>query len=374
METYTLGYKFRIYPNKTQARLINRTLGCVRFVFNHFLAVRCDEWKANHHSLTYVKTCQLLTNLKKREDTSWLSEADSMALQESLRNLDRAYENFFKKRAGYPRFKSKHSRSQSYRTRNQGNGIRIEGNRIKLPKIGLVKIKQSRMFEGRVLNATVSRAASGTYFVSICVETDKTALLHPNGGKQIGIDVGLKAFYSDSDGNTVASPRPLKSLQRKLRREQRRLSRKMPRSRNQENARIRVARAHERIANIRRDFLHKLSTRLARENQTVAVEHLNIKGMLRNHRLAKSISDASWSEFFRQLAYKTELYGGELLKVDTFYPSSQTCSVCGYQNPLTKNLSVREWDCPACGTHHDRDVNAAKNILRKALEDRSTAA
>lgn len=167
METYTLGYKFRIYPNKTQARLINRTLGCARFVFNHFLAVRRDEWKANHHSLTYVKTSQLLTNLKKREDTSWLSEADSMALQESLRNLDRAYENFFQKRAGYPRFKSKHSRSQFYRTRNQGNGIRIEGNRIKLPKVGLVKIKQSRTFEGRILNATVSRADSGTYFVSL---------------------------------------------------------------------------------------------------------------------------------------------------------------------------------------------------------------
>ncbi|WP_036378835.1 RNA-guided endonuclease TnpB family protein, partial [Mitsuokella jalaludinii] len=215
---------------------------------------------------------------------------------------------------------------------------------------------------------------SGTYFVSLCVEMDKTALLHPNGGRQIGIDVGLKAFYSDSDGNTVASPRPLKSLQRQLRREQRRLSRKMPKSRNREKARICVARLHERIANIRKDFLHKLSTRLARENQTVAVEHLNIKGMLRNHRLAKSISDVSWSEFFRQLAYKTELHGGELLKVDTFYPSSQTCSLCGYQNPLTKDLKVREWDCPACGTHHDRDVNAAKNILRKALEDRSTAA
>ena len=237
-----------------------------------------------------------------------------------------------------------------------------------------MKIKQSRTFEGRILNATVSRAASGTYFVSLCVETDKTALLHPNGGRQIGIDVGLKAFYSDSDGNTVANPRPLKSLQRKLRREQRRLSRKMPKSRNREKARICVARIHERIANIRRDFLHKLSTRLARENQTVAVEHLNIKGMLRNHRLAKSISDASWSEFFRQLAYKTELHGGELLKVDTFYPSSQTCSLCGYQNPLTKDLKVREWDCPACGTHHDRDVNAAKNILHKALEDKSTAA
>ena len=206
-------------------KLPTRTLGCARFVFNHFLAVRRDECKANHHSLTYVKMSQFLTDLKKREDTSWLSEADSMALQESLRNLDRAYENFFQKRAGYPRFKSKHSRSQSYRTRNQGNGIRIEGNRIKLPKVGLVKIKQSRTFEGRILNATVSRTASGTYFVSLCVEMDKTALLHPNGGRQIGIDVGLKAFYSDSDGNTVASPRPLKSLQRKLRREQRRLSR-----------------------------------------------------------------------------------------------------------------------------------------------------
>ena len=152
------------------------------------------------------------------------------------------------------------------------------------------------------------------------------------------------------------------------------LSRKMPKSVNRKRARVRVARVHERIANIRRDFLHKISTRLARENQTVAVEHLNIKGMLRNHKLAKSISDVSWSEFFRQLSYKTERHGGELLKVDTFYPSSQTCSACGYQNPLTKDLSVREWDCPACGTHHDRDVNAAKNILRKALEDKSKVA
>lgn len=374
METYTLGYKFRIYPSKTQEILIHRTLGCVRFVFNHFLAVRRDEWKVNRNPLTYVKTSRLLTDLKKREETAWLSEVDSMALQEALRDLDHAYENFFAKRARYPRFKSKRSHSQSYRTRNQSGGIRIEGNRIKLPKVGFVKIKQSREFVGRILNATVRRAASGKYFISLCVETEKESLLRPNGGKQIGIDVGLRAFCSDSDGNVTQSPRPLKKLQRKLCREQRRFSRKLPKSMNRDKARVRVARVHERIANIRRDFLHKLSTQLARENQTVAVEHLNIKGMLRNHRLAKSISDASWSEFFRQLAYKTELYGGELLKVDTFYPSSQTCSVCGYQNPLTKNLSVREWDCPACGTHHDRDVNAAKNILRKALEDRSTAA
>ena len=336
--------------------------------------MRRDEWKVNHNSLTYVKTSKLLTDLKKREETAWLSEADSMALQESLRNLDRAFQNFFAKRARYPRFKSKHSHSQSYRTRNQTNGIRIIGKRIKLPKIGLVRIKQSRDFDGRILSATVSRAASGKYYVSLCVEAEKGSLSCPNDGKQIGIDVGLKVFYSDSNGDIVENPHPLKKLQRKLRREQRRLSRKMPKSVNRERERVRVARVHERIANIRRDFLHKISTRLARENQTVAVEHLNITGMLRNHRLAKSISDASWSEFFRQLTYKTELHGGELFKVDTFYPSSQTCSVCGYQNQLTKDLSVREWDCPACGTHHDRDVNAAKNILRKALEDKSKVA
>jgi len=374
METYTLGYKFRIYPNKTQASLIHRTLGCARFVYNHFLAVRHNEWQANHKSVTYIQTSQLLTDLKKREETAWLKAVDSMALQESLRNLDRAYQNFFKLHTGYPRFKSKHARSQSYRTRNQGNGIRIAGRRIKLPKIGFVKIKQSRAFDGRILSATVSRAASGKYFVSLCVETDKESLMKPNRGGQVGIDVGLKEFYTDSNGNTVANPRILRRLSRKLAREQKRLSRKLPKSKNRERQRIRVARVHEKIANIRKDFLHQVTTRLVRENQTIAVEHLNVQGMLKNHKLAKAIADVSWSEFFRQLEYKSELHGGELLKVDTFYPSSQTCHVCGYQNPLTKNLRVREWDCPQCGAHHDRDGNAAKNILQHALAEKAKAA
>lgn len=374
METYTLGYKFRIYPNKTQACLIHWTLGCARFVYNHFLAVRRDEWQANHKSVSYVQTSQLLTDLKKREETAWLKEVDSMALQESLRNLDRAYQNFFKLHTGYPRFKSKHARSQSYRTRNQGNGIRIEGKRIKLPKIGFVKIKQSRAFDGRILSATVSRAASGKYFVSLCVETDKESLMKPNRGEQVGIDVGLKEFYTDSNGNTVANPRILRRLSRKLAREQKRLSRKLPKSKNHEKQRVRVARVYERIARIRKDFLHKVTTRLARENQTIAVEHLNVQGMLKNHKLSKAIADVSWSEFFRQLEYKTELHGGELLKVDTFYPSSQTCHVCGYQNPLTKDLGVREWTCPQCGVHHNRDTNAAKNILKHALEEKPKVA
>ena len=369
MEAYQMGFKFRIYPNKTQQALINKTLGCCRFVFNHFLALRRDEWTANHKSITSYETMKLLTDLRQREEYNWLKEVDSMALQEVLKNLDRAYQNFFQRRAKYPRFKSKHNHSQSYRTRNQSNGIRIVGGKIKLPKIGEVKAKLSRTFEGRILNATVSRAASGKYFVSLCVELDKETLIQDNNGGKIGLDVGLSEFLTDSNGNTVDNPRALKRLTWKLIREQRRLSRKMPKSNNRNKARIRVARAHERIANIRKDFLHKLSTRLVIENQVIAVESLKVKNMMRNHRLAKAIADVSWSEFFRMLEYKADLHGGKVLKVETFYPSSQTCSNCGYQNEKTKNLAVREWTCPKCGAEHNRDENAAKNILRKALEN-----
>ena len=363
----TRGYKFRIYPNAAQASCINRTLGCCRFVYNHFLALRRDEWNANHRSVGFAETCKLLTDLKRREDTSWLKEADSMALQGALRNLDAAFQKFFQKVARHPRFKSKRRHQQSYRTRNQQGGIRFDDeNRLRLPKLGNVRIRKSRDFEGRILNATITRTASGKYFVSLCVEEDVT--FAPCGTGKLGIDVGLKEFFTDSNGETVANPRILRKYQRKLAREQRRLARKMPRSRNRDKQRIRVARVHEHIGNIRKDFLQKLTTRLISENQVIAVEHLQVRNMLRNHHLARSISDASWSAFFRMLGYKATWRGASVLQVDTFYPSSQTCSCCGHQNSITKDLSVRDWTCPVCGTHHDRDENAAKNILARALE------
>ena len=370
---YIKGFKFRIYPNAEQQKIINQTLGCVRFVYNHFLAIRQDSWKEKHESVTYVKSSRMLTELKCHPDFVWLKSVDSMALQEALRNLDRAFQNFFKKQSGYPKFKSKHNHNQSYRTRNQSGGIRIIDGNIKLPRIGVVKTKLSREFEGRILNATVSRTASGKYFVSLCVEMDIELLLGRNNGQQIGIDVGIKDFYSDDQGNTVTNPHILKRMEKKLKHLQRSLSRKSKGSNNRNKARIKLARLHERITNIRRDFLHKESTKLVRENQLIAIENLKIKNMLRNHKLAKAISDVSWAEFFRMLEYKSKLYGCDVVKVDTFYPSSQTCSCCGYQNKATKNLGIRKWTCPQCNTQHDRDVNAAKNILRKALEMQKSA-
>lgn len=325
-----------------------------------------ESWENEKKSVGYTQTSSMLTKLKK--EISWLKESDSIALQQSLRNLDTAYQNFFKKDRNYPKYKSKKNHRQTYRTM----GIRIEGGRIKLPKVGLVKFEQSRKFQGKILSATITRTATEKYFVSLCVEEEIADNLKINQGGEIGLDVGLKEFYTDSFGRTVSNPQILKRLTVKLCREQRRLSKKIIGSNNRNKQRIKVARVHEKISNARLDFLHKETTRLCRENQTIAVESLQVKNLMKNHKLAKAISDASWGEFFRQLSYKSILYGCDLIKIPTFYPSSQTCSCCGFKNPLTKNLSVRSWHCPKCRTIHERDLNAAKNILQKALEIKTT--
>lgn len=357
------GIKFRIYPNKRQKELINQTLGCCRLVYNKGLAMRNNAF-ADGQKVGYNQTSSMLTDLKRQEDFVFLKETDSIALQQSLRDLDRGFKNFFEKRTKHPQFKSKHNNHQSYRTINQGDNIRIAGRYIKLPKLGFVKIKQS-MEVGYINNVTIERTPTGKYFVVLNVDFEPE--FRPNNGGVIGIDVGIKEFYTDSNGNVVNNPKYLEKSIRKLAREQRKLSRKQKGSNNHNKQRIKVASVHEKITNQRNDFLQKLSTVLVSENQTICIEDLNIKGMMRNHRLAQHIASTSWSKFFTMLEYKALWYGSTIIKVPTVYPSSQTCSCCGYKNPLVKNLAVRSWECPQCHSLHDRDVNASINILNKGL-------
>ena len=357
------GIKFRIYPNKEQQNLINQTLGCCRLVYNMGLDMRSKAFE-NGEKINYSKTSAMLTELKRTDEFSFLRDADSVALQQSLRDLDRGFKNFFEKRAKLPRFKSKHNNHQSYRTMNPRNNIRIVGKYIRLPKLGYIKVRQS-MDVGKINNATVVRTPSGKYFVVLNVDFEPK--VKQNGGGSIGIDVGIKEFYSDSNGNVVNNPKFLEKSSKKLRREQRRLSRKKKGSNNRNKQRIRVARVHEKITNQRNDFLQKISTMLISENQVICIEDLKIKNMVRNHKLARCIGSVSWGKFFNMLEYKANWYGNKLVKVPTMYPSSQTCSCCGYKNPLVKNLDVRKWECPNCHTKHDRDTNASINILNKGL-------
>ena len=358
------AFKYRLCPTAPQAEKINQNIGCARFVYNQLLDDRIKVWKE-----TKQRSKRTYCDLKKEH--AFLKEADSRALLHARINLDEAYDKFFRESsAGFPKFKSKHKCRWSYTTDNNNGTVRFDGNRLRLPKVGYVKVVEHRQHEGRIISATISHERSGEYYASVMCEIERPEPL-PVTDKVVGIDLGLHDIIVCSDGQRVEAPKYFRKAEQKLARIQRAFSRTQKGSNGHEKARLKVVRCHQKIKNQRNDFLQKLSTKLIRENQVICLEDLSVKGMERNKKLAKSVTDASFSKFVSILEYKAEWYGRKVVKIARFYPSTQLCSWCGYKNESVKGLhglKVREWICPECGEVHDRDLNAARNILKEGLK------
>lgn len=374
------AYKFRIYPSDEQKIFFSKTFGCVRLVYNLMLNDRIKAYEESKGNID--KKIKYPTPAKYKKEYEFLKEVDSLALANAQLNLGKAYKNFFRdKSVGFPNFKSKKNPVQSYTTNNQNGTVNIFENWLKIPKLKeLVKIKVHREIKGKIKSVTISRNGSGKYFISLLCETDIEEL--PKTNSAVGIDLGIKDMAILSTGEKIKNLKFRKQLEEKLKREQRKLSRrallaktesrKLSEAKNYQKQRIKVAKIHEKIMNKRIDFLNKLSSNIIKNHDIICIETLNTKRLLHNHKLAKSIADVSWANFVNKLEYKAKWYGREIIKIDRLYPSSQICSVCGYRDGK-KSLDIREWSCPNCHTHHDRDINASKNILAEGLRIREIA-
>jgi len=362
VKTIFRTYQFELKPTQEQKVLLDKHFGCVRYVYNHFLNQRKEQYQANKKSDNYYVQAKTLTELKKQDETVWLKEVNSQTLQFALRSLDTAFLNFFRGNAQFPKFKSRKHKN-TFTIPQFGT---LADNKISIPKFKEgIKVKLHREVKGKIGKMSITKTPTGKYYVSIFTEQEADEL--PKTNRQVGIDLGLKDFVITSDNKKFKNNRYTKKYAKQLKKAQQHLSRKQKGSNGFEKQKIKVAKIHEKIANCRLDTLHKVSKELVESYDLISIEDLNVKGMIKNHKLSKHIADASWGNFVTLLQYKCDWYGKELVKVNRFYPSSKTCGDCGWINQELK-LSDREWTCKSCGVVHDRDVNASRNILKEGLK------